>query len=67
MKRFFKDLKKYWNYIIYTTKAELKAEIINSYLGFLWLIIEPLCFMLIYTFIAVIVFKSSNIVLYNSL
>ncbi len=59
MKRFFKDLKKYWNYIIYTTKAELKAEIINSYLGFLWLIIEPLCFMLIYTFIAVIVFKSS--------
>ncbi len=58
MKRFFKDMKKYWNYIIYATKAELKAEIINSYLGWAWLILEPLCFMLIYTFVAVLVFKS---------
>lgn len=58
MKRFFKDLKKYWNYITYSTWAELKTEIINSYLGWVWLILEPLCFMLIYTFIAVIVFKS---------
>lgn len=58
MKRFFNDLKKYWNYITYSTWAELKAEIINSYLGWIWLLLEPLCFMLIYTFIAVIVFKS---------
>lgn len=58
MKRFFKDMKKYWNYIIYATKAELKVEIINSYLGWAWLILEPLCFMLIYTFIATVVFKS---------
>ena len=59
MKRFFKDLKKYKNYIIYATKAELKTEIINSYLGWLWIILEPLAFMLIYSFIALIVFKSS--------
>ena len=52
MKRFFKDLKKYKNYILYATWAELKSEIINSYLGWLWLILEPLCFMLIYTFLA---------------
>ncbi len=58
MKRFFNDLKKYWSYIKYSTWAELKTEIIDSYLGWLWLILEPLCFMLIYTFIAVIVFNS---------
>lgn len=58
MKRFFNDLKKYWNYVNYSTWSELKAGIINSYLGWVWLLLEPLCFMLIYTFIAVIVFKS---------
>jgi len=59
MKKFIKDIKKYYNYIIYATKSELKAEITNSYLNWIWLFLEPLCFMLIYTFIAVIVFKSS--------
>lgn len=59
MKRFFNDLKRYWNYIIYATKAEIKTEIIDSYLGWIWLILEPLCFMFIYMFISVIVFKSS--------
>lgn len=59
MKRFFNDLKKYKNYICYATWAELKAEVINSYLGFLWMILEPLAFMLIYTFIAAVIFKSS--------
>ena len=58
MKRFFKDLKKYKNYLTYSTWAELKAEVINSYLGWLWLILEPLCFMLIYTFLAGIIFKA---------
>ena len=58
MKRFFNDLKKYKNYMLYATWAELKTEVINSYLGFLWMLLEPLAFMLIYTFIAVFVFKS---------
>ena len=58
MKRFVNDLKKYKNYIIYATWAELKTEVINSYLGFLWMILEPLAFMLIYTFIANVVFRS---------
>ena len=59
MKRFIKDLKKYKNYMLYATWAELKTEVINSYLGFLWMILEPLAFMLIYTFIAKVVFTSS--------
>ena len=58
MKRFIKDLKKYKNYILYATWAELKTEVINSYLGWAWMILEPLCFMLIYVFIAGIIFKS---------
>ena len=49
MKRFFNDVKKYKNYILYATWAELKTEVINSYLGWLWLILEPLAFMFIYT------------------
>lgn len=59
MKRFIKDLKKYKNYIIYSTRAEIKNEVINSYLGSLWLILEPLAFMLIYYFIGAVVFKSN--------
>ena len=59
MKRFFNDLKKYKNYIIYATKSELKTEVINSYLGWLWMILEPLAFMLIYLFIASVIFKSN--------
>ncbi len=59
MKRFIKDLKKYKNYILYATKAELKTEVINSYLGWLWMILEPLAFMFIYMFIGAVVFKSN--------
>ena len=58
MKRFFNDLKKYKSYILYTGWAELKVEVISSYLGWLWLILEPLAFMFIYMFIAEVVFKS---------
>ncbi len=58
MKRFINDIKKYKNYIIYATWAELKTEVINSYLGWAWMVLEPLCFMLIYAFIGGIIFKS---------
>lgn len=59
MKRFINDLKKYKNYIAYATWAELKTEVINSYLGWAWMILEPLAFMLIYVFIAGVIFKST--------
>ena len=58
MKRFFNDLKKYKNYVLYATWADLKTEIINSYLGWMWLVLEPLAFMFIYMFIGGVVFKS---------
>lgn len=51
MKRFYCDIKKYWNYVIYAAKSELKSEVANSYLNWLWWIIEPLAFMAIYALV----------------
>lgn len=60
IKQFITDVKKYWKYIKYSTKSQLKAEVTDSYLSWLWLFLEPICFMLIYTFVAGIVFKSKT-------
>ena len=60
MKRFFKNVKKYWNYSLCAAKAELKAEVANSYLNWLWWILDPLSFMVIYTFMVQIVFNASE-------
>ncbi len=49
--RFKADMKKYWKYAIYSAKAQLKSEVANSYLNWLWWILEPFCYMLIYAFI----------------
>ena len=54
--RFFRDTKKYYAYSIRAGKAQLKSEIAGSYLSFLWWVLDPLLFMLVYTFVAVIVF-----------
>ena len=59
-KRFRDDMKKYWKYAIYSSKAQLKAEVANSYLNWLWWILDPLCFMLIYVFMFGYVFKSKE-------
>lgn len=60
MKRFINNIKKYYKYSIYSAKAELKSEVADSYLNWLWWIIEPLCFMLIYTFVFGYVFKNNQ-------
>ncbi len=56
LKRFFTDLFKYRKYLLCSTKASLKSEVAGSYLAWLWWILEPFCFMLIYKFIAESVF-----------
>lgn len=56
MKRFIDDIKKYYNYTVYSAKSALKSEIANSYLSWLWWILDPLLFMLVYSFIALVVF-----------
>ena len=49
--RFFKDIKKYFYYAIRSAKADLRAEVANSFLDWLWWLIEPFCMVLIYTFV----------------
>lgn len=54
--RFLRDLRKYWDYTKQSSKAELKAEVASSYLNWLWWILDPLLFMMVYTFISEVVF-----------
>ncbi len=60
MKRFIQNIKKYWNYSIYAAKAELKAEVANSYLNWLWWILDPIAFMIVYTVMVQVVFGTSE-------
>lgn len=60
MKRFFSNMVKYNKYAIRSAKAELKSEVADSYLNWLWWIIEPFCFMLIYSFVFGFVFKTKT-------
>ncbi len=56
--RFFRDIKKYNCYCVYSAKAQLKSEVAGSYLNWLWWILDPLCFMLIYAFLFGYVFNA---------
>ena len=60
MKRFIRDIKKYFGFSVVSAKAQLKSEVANSYLNWLWWILDPICFMLIYTFIFGYVFKAKE-------
>lgn len=61
MKKFFSNIKKYRKYAIRSAKAELKSEVADSRLNWLWWIIEPLAFMLIYTFVFGMVFPNNEL------
>lgn len=58
MSRAFKDIKKFFNYTVFSSKAELKSEVAGSFLSWLWWFLDPLLYMLVYSFIAVVVFRS---------
>ncbi len=60
IKRFFKDLKQYFGYVIMSARSELKSEVAGSFLSWLWWILDPLLYMLVYAFIAILVFRSSE-------
>ena len=47
-KKFWNDICKYKNYMIYAAQTDLKAEVANSYLNRLWWLLEPLFNMLVY-------------------
>ncbi|MBE5881000.1 MAG: polysaccharide ABC transporter [Lachnospiraceae bacterium] len=56
MKKFIANLKRYKSYMIYSAKATLKGEVAGSRLNWLWWILDPFLFMLVYTFMALVVF-----------
>lgn len=58
--RFFVDFKKYYNYAVYAARAQLKSEVANSYLDWVWWILEPFCFMIIYSIIFGVVFDTAE-------
>lgn len=59
--QFFKEMKKYWKFAIYAAKSDLRAEVANSYLNWLWWILEPLTSMLVYTLVFGIMFRSDEL------
>ena len=46
--RFFADMRKYWQYMTFSARADLKAEVADSYLNRLWWLLEPFFNMLVY-------------------
>lgn len=60
LRRFISDIKKYFRFSIVSARCQLKAEVANSYLNWIWWILDPLCFMLIYTFIFGYMFNASE-------
>jgi teichoic acid transport system permease protein len=60
MNRFIRDIKKYYHYALYAARCDLKSEVADSYLNWLWWILDPLFFMLVYMFIALVVFRRSE-------
>ena len=60
MKRFIEDVKKYHNYEVRAAKSSLKTEVANSYLNWIWWILDPLFTMIIYYLIFGVVFKAKE-------
>lgn len=60
MKRIVYDLKKYIYYAFCAGKASLKAEVAGSKLNWIWWVLEPFCYMLIYTVVFGYIFQSKE-------
>lgn len=58
--QFFREVRKYWKFAIYAAKSDLRAEVANSYLNWLWWVLEPLSSMLVYVLIFGFVFKTDE-------
>lgn len=59
-RRFINDMRKYFRFSVVSAQSQLKAEVAGSYLNWIWWVLDPLCFMLIYTFIFGYVFNASE-------
>lgn len=45
--------------MFYAAKSELKSEVANSFLNWIWWVLEPLCFMGIYAFVFTMFFRGN--------
>ncbi len=60
LKKVASHFKRYNPYSVYAAKSELKGEVGASYLTWMWWILDPVLFMLVYVFITVVVFRSQG-------
>ena len=60
LRRFTVDVRKYFRYAIRSARSDLRSEVANAYLDWLWWLIEPFCMMLIYTLIFGVVFNAAE-------
>lgn len=60
VRRFASDWRRYKDYVIYTAQAELRAEVANAYLDWVWWILEPFCLMIVYTIVFGFIFRVSE-------
>jgi len=60
LKRFAKDLKKYFFYIRISAGSALKSEVADSYLNWIWLVLDPLCMMFVYAFVFGVIFEKKE-------
>ncbi len=60
MKRFINDVVKYYNYMVRAAKSALKTEVANSYLNWIWWILDPLFSMLTYYLIFGVIFDGKE-------
>lgn len=60
MKRFVSDLRRYSRYIVYSARCTLMQEVAGSFLNWVWLILNPVLFMLIYAFVQICIFENTS-------
>lgn len=59
MIHFIRDVYKYRRYLVYSARATLKDEVSGSFLSCAWWLLDPLLFMIVYTFVYKMVFGKS--------
>ncbi len=64
-KDIFANLKLNKDYILYYSKIAFRSRINDTKLGILWLLLEPLAFMLIYSFVVQFIFSNNRMPNFN--
>lgn len=60
MKKYWYEMKKRKDLLIYLVRSGLKAEHRNSYLGYFWWLLDPLIMVLVYYFLVVVILERGS-------